>query len=123
MTEAMPTMNLQSSSTRRGMLTPVEIVSREPTGRSLTFRGSATAPPMNYAISKADEFSKESRACPQSSNLTTLIDANAVASLRLINNNFKYSIPALNNNCTIASIITTFGKRHVKGMKISTDGQ
>ncbi|GFW24537.1 hypothetical protein TNCV_2404021 [Trichonephila clavipes] len=30
---------------------------------------------------KADELSKEFRACPQSSNLTTLIDANAVASL------------------------------------------
>ncbi|GFV54241.1 hypothetical protein TNCV_3467561 [Trichonephila clavipes] len=53
----------------------------------------------------------------------TLIDANAVASRRLINNNFKYTIPALNSNRTIASIITRLRTKRVKGMKISTDGQ
>ncbi|GFS71443.1 hypothetical protein TNCV_5051471 [Trichonephila clavipes] len=44
---------------------------------------------------KADEFTKESRACRQSSNLTTLIDTNAVGSRSLVKNSFKYSIPAL----------------------------
>ncbi|GFY02242.1 hypothetical protein TNCV_5101011 [Trichonephila clavipes] len=72
---------------------------------------------------KANELAKESRACPQSSNLTTLIDAYTVACRRLINNNFKYSSPALNNNRTIASIITRLRTTHVKEMKISTDGQ
>ncbi|GFU25957.1 RNase H domain-containing protein [Trichonephila clavipes] len=72
---------------------------------------------------KVDELAKETRACPQSSNPTTLNDANAVASRSLINNNFKYSIPSLNNNRTIASIITRLRTNHVEGMKISTDGQ
>ncbi|GFX14915.1 ATP-dependent DNA helicase [Trichonephila clavipes] len=45
-----------------------------------------------------DSSAKEPRACLQSSNLTTLIDANAVASRRLVNNNFKYSSSALNSN-------------------------
>ncbi|GFX94094.1 RNase H domain-containing protein [Trichonephila clavipes] len=72
---------------------------------------------------KADELAKEPRACPQSSNLTTLMDANPVASRRLINNNFKYSIPVLNSNRTIASIIIRLRTKHVKEMKISTVGQ
>ncbi|GFV84231.1 RNase H domain-containing protein [Trichonephila clavipes] len=71
---------------------------------------------------KADELAKP-RACPQSSNLTTLIDANAVASRRLISNNLKYFIPALNSNRTITSITIILRTKHVKGMKISTDGQ
>ncbi|GFW23643.1 retrovirus-related Pol polyprotein from transposon 297 [Trichonephila clavipes] len=67
-------------------------------------------------------LTKESRTFPQSSNLTTLINTNAVASRRLINNNFKYSIPALNSNRRIASIITRLKRKPVKGMKTSTDG-
>ncbi|GFX12195.1 hypothetical protein TNCV_1103131 [Trichonephila clavipes] len=62
-------------------------------------------------------------ASSQSPNLTTLIDTIAVASRRLINNNFNYPIPALNCNRTIASIITSLGTKYVKRMKISTDGQ
>ncbi|GFW45971.1 hypothetical protein TNCV_3275891 [Trichonephila clavipes] len=41
----------------------------------------------------------------------------------LINNNFKYYVTALNNNRTIASIITKLRTKHVNGMKISTEGQ
>ncbi|GFU92614.1 hypothetical protein TNCV_4795421 [Trichonephila clavipes] len=72
---------------------------------------------------KADKLGKESRACPQSSNLTGIIDANPFVSRRLINNNFKYPIPAINSNRAIALIITRLRTKHVKGMKISTDGQ
>ncbi|GFX33133.1 hypothetical protein TNCV_5043011 [Trichonephila clavipes] len=53
----------------------------------------------------------------------SLIDANVVTTRRLINNNFKCRIPALNSNRTMASIITRFTTKHVKGMKISNDGQ
>ncbi|GFX41787.1 hypothetical protein TNCV_389001 [Trichonephila clavipes] len=49
--------------------------------------------------------------------------ASQTKSQRLINNNFKYSFPGLNNNSTIASIITTLRTKQIKGMKISTDGQ
>ncbi|GFX23605.1 hypothetical protein TNCV_3770781 [Trichonephila clavipes] len=45
---------------------------------------------------KSYELAKESRACFQSSNFTTLINASTVASRRLIDNNLKYPIPALN---------------------------
>ena len=72
---------------------------------------------------KADELAKESRFCPQSSKLTTLVDANGVANSRLTNNSFKFSIPALNCNRTLASIIIRLQTKHVKGMKISADGQ
>ena len=72
---------------------------------------------------KADALAKEARSCPQSSNLITSNDANAVASRRLINNKFKFSIPTLNCNRTIASIITRLRTKHMKGLKISTDGQ
>ncbi|GFU26516.1 hypothetical protein TNCV_2463591 [Trichonephila clavipes] len=65
----------------------------------------------------------EYRASPQSSHLMNLIHINAVASRRLINKSFKYSIPALNSNCTITSIIMRLRTRQVKEMKFSTDGQ
>ncbi|GFV65337.1 RNase H domain-containing protein [Trichonephila clavipes] len=72
---------------------------------------------------KADELAKESRACPQSSNLSTPLDTNAVANRRLINDNFQYSIPALNINRRIALIITRHKTKHIKEIKISADGK
>ncbi|GFV81637.1 RNase H domain-containing protein [Trichonephila clavipes] len=72
---------------------------------------------------KADELAKESRVCLQTSNLTILINAREVANRRLIRNNFKYSIPALNSSRTIEPRITRLRTNHVKEMKISTDGQ
>ncbi|GFY14922.1 hypothetical protein TNCV_234721 [Trichonephila clavipes] len=59
-------------------------------------------------------------ACTQSTNLTSFIDANAVAGRRLINNNFKCSIPALNRTRTITLIIPRLRTKHVKGIVIST---
>ncbi|GFU55711.1 uncharacterized protein TNCV_1650111 [Trichonephila clavipes] len=55
---------------------------------------------------KAEELAKESRAYPQSPDFTTLINSNAIASRRLINNACKNSISALNSNRRIAPIIT-----------------
>ena len=72
---------------------------------------------------KADELDKKSRFCPQSANLTTPVEANPVASCRLTNNNFEFSIPALNCNRVLASIIFRLRPTHVRGMKISADEQ
>ena len=72
-----------------------------------------------YGHEKADELDKESRFCFQSSNITTLVLANAVAS----NNNFKFSIPALNCNRTLTSIIIRLRTKYVREMKISADRQ
>ena len=72
---------------------------------------------------KADELAKESRFCPKSSKLKTLFDANGVANSRPINNSFKFSIPSLNCNRTLASIIIRLRTKHVMGVKSSVDGQ
>ncbi|GFU68026.1 hypothetical protein TNCV_2823691 [Trichonephila clavipes] len=72
---------------------------------------------------KAAEISEESRASPLPPNLRILIDADVIASQRLINNNFKYSIPALNSNRTTPSIVTRLRTKHVKGIKISFEGR
>ncbi|GFV09948.1 hypothetical protein TNCV_4884821, partial [Trichonephila clavipes] len=71
---------------------------------------------------KADELANPELA---PNHLTSrLIDANAVASRRLISNNLKYFIPASNSNRTITSITIILRTKHViKGMKIPTDGQ
>ena len=73
---------------------------------------------------KADELAKEARDSPQTSKCLTLIDANAVASRKLTcQQGKKFSIPELNSDRTISTIIARLRTKHLKGMRISADGQ
>ncbi|GFS49235.1 hypothetical protein TNCV_2410591 [Trichonephila clavipes] len=96
--------------------------SRE-TGANPSTKSSQKRDPSRYNEYQSSQFLESNEKADELAPIiTALIDTNAVASRKLINNNFKYSIPDLNRSCTMASIITRLRTKHVKGIKISTDG-
>ncbi|XP_054724287.1 uncharacterized protein LOC129234319 [Uloborus diversus] len=77
-----------------------------------------------FGNEKADELAKASRNFPQPSNSLTLVDANVVAGRRLIGQQAKRnSIPDLNGYRAISTTITRLRTNHLKGMRLSVEGQ
>ncbi|KAF8796655.1 hypothetical protein HNY73_001004 [Argiope bruennichi] len=72
---------------------------------------------------KVDILAKEARENPQPSYSLTVTDANVIASLRLLPASIqKHSIPALNCDHIISTTIARLRTKHVREMKISSDG-